>query len=249
MARSILGRLTYANVTATLALFIALGGASYAAVSIPKNSVGTAQLKAHAVTAAKVAKHTLTGTQINVSKLGTVPSAKKATSAKTATTASTADTAKTATTASDADALGGLAAGSFYQAVGSSHNNLVTVDGGKTQVLGSIAGWGLLSATCDSTCASPTLTYTNTSAQTEAVDFYTCSGSNDYGQETVPAGSAVSGITVGDGGGYDATGACEFGISLWSAYTKTQADFYGGAVIQPLGADDSAFSTEVESYS
>lgn len=38
-------RLNYANVTATLALFIALGGASYAAVSLNKNSVGGRELQ------------------------------------------------------------------------------------------------------------------------------------------------------------------------------------------------------------
>jgi hypothetical protein len=47
-------RLTYANVLASLALFIALGGASYAAVQIPKASVGTKQLKRNAVTSPKV---------------------------------------------------------------------------------------------------------------------------------------------------------------------------------------------------
>jgi hypothetical protein len=47
-------RLTYANVIASLALFIALGGASYAAVQIPKASVGTKQLKRNAVTSPKV---------------------------------------------------------------------------------------------------------------------------------------------------------------------------------------------------
>ena len=47
-------RLTYANVVATLALFIALGGSSYAALSLPKNSVGSKQLKANSVTSAKV---------------------------------------------------------------------------------------------------------------------------------------------------------------------------------------------------
>lgn len=34
------GKLTYANVMATIAVFIALGGASYAAIKLPKNSVG-----------------------------------------------------------------------------------------------------------------------------------------------------------------------------------------------------------------
>lgn len=47
-------RLTYANVIATLALFIALGGTGYAALKLPKNSVGSEQLKANSVTSAKV---------------------------------------------------------------------------------------------------------------------------------------------------------------------------------------------------
>ena len=47
-------RLTYANVIATLALFLALGGTSYAVTALPKNSVGTQQLKKNAVTGPKV---------------------------------------------------------------------------------------------------------------------------------------------------------------------------------------------------
>ena len=42
------------NAIAYLALFVALGGTSYAAVKLPRNSVGTAQLKANAVTSGKV---------------------------------------------------------------------------------------------------------------------------------------------------------------------------------------------------
>ena len=37
--------LTYANVVASLALFIALGGGAYAALKLPKNSVTTVQVK------------------------------------------------------------------------------------------------------------------------------------------------------------------------------------------------------------
>jgi hypothetical protein len=84
-------RITYANVTATIALFLVLGGGAYAAFSLPKNSVGTKQLKNGAVTTAKlhnravkgskVANKSLTGSQINSSTLGTVPNAKHATSA------------------------------------------------------------------------------------------------------------------------------------------------------------------------
>jgi len=60
----ILDRLTYANLIATLALFVALGGASYAATQLPRNSVGTTQLKKEAVTPAKLSrasKSALTG--------------------------------------------------------------------------------------------------------------------------------------------------------------------------------------------
>jgi hypothetical protein len=48
-------RLTYANVVATLALFVALGGASYAAVELPAGSVGSKQLRAGSVTQEKLA--------------------------------------------------------------------------------------------------------------------------------------------------------------------------------------------------
>ncbi len=53
MTAQIRRRLTYSNVIASLALFIALGGAAVAA-GLAKNSVGSKQLKANAVTAAKL---------------------------------------------------------------------------------------------------------------------------------------------------------------------------------------------------
>jgi hypothetical protein len=49
----------YANVVSTLALVVALGGTSYAAVELPKNSVGSKQLKTNAVTSSKVKDRTL----------------------------------------------------------------------------------------------------------------------------------------------------------------------------------------------
>jgi hypothetical protein len=47
-------RLSYANVVATLALFLALCGGSYAALKLPKNSVGSKQLRKNSVTSTKV---------------------------------------------------------------------------------------------------------------------------------------------------------------------------------------------------
>ena len=52
-------KLTYANVIASLALFVALGGVSWAAVTLPANSVGKRQLKRNAVTSEKVANGSL----------------------------------------------------------------------------------------------------------------------------------------------------------------------------------------------
>jgi hypothetical protein len=59
MTSSLRPKLSYSNVIATIALFIALGGAAVAA-SLPKNSVGTNQLKRGAVTAAKLKKAAVT---------------------------------------------------------------------------------------------------------------------------------------------------------------------------------------------
>jgi|SRR5215217_4876638 len=54
MIRRLRDRLSYANVTATIALGIALGGTSYAAMTLPHNSVGAAQLRRGAVRSAEV---------------------------------------------------------------------------------------------------------------------------------------------------------------------------------------------------
>ncbi len=40
---------SYANVVSTLALFVALGGSSYAAINLPKGSVGSRELRADGV--------------------------------------------------------------------------------------------------------------------------------------------------------------------------------------------------------
>src|SRR3954447_5722180 len=134
-------RLTFANVVSLLALAIALGGSAYAAVSLPKNSVGTKQLKTRAVTnsklangavtAAKVRPGSLTGKQINSTTLAQVPSAGhagnadaasnathagSADTAANATHAGSADTAANATHASNSDLLGGSAPSAFLPA-------------------------------------------------------------------------------------------------------------------------------------
>jgi len=87
-----------AMVVSCIALAVALGGTSYAAITLPRNSVGTAQLQANSITAVKlqtksvgpnklqlnavsdpkVKNDSLTGAKINEATLGEVPSAAKA---------------------------------------------------------------------------------------------------------------------------------------------------------------------------
>ena len=71
-----------AFVISLLALFVALGGTSYAAVGLAKNSVGTKQLKKNAVTSPKIKNHAVTAAKLNTHGL-TVPSALSATNATT----------------------------------------------------------------------------------------------------------------------------------------------------------------------
>ena len=73
-----------AMIVACIALIVALGGTSYAAIRLPAASVGTKQLKKGAVTGVKVRKNTLTGTQVRESTLSKVPSALNADSADSA---------------------------------------------------------------------------------------------------------------------------------------------------------------------
>jgi hypothetical protein len=60
-------RLSYANVTATLALVLATSGATYAAAALPRNSVGSPQVK----------NDSLTGVDIKEATLKEVPNAAK----------------------------------------------------------------------------------------------------------------------------------------------------------------------------
>lgn len=64
IARRAAARLSYANVVATLALFIALGGVSYAAVHLPKNSVSSRAIKKNAVTNSKIKSRAVTSSKI-----------------------------------------------------------------------------------------------------------------------------------------------------------------------------------------
>jgi hypothetical protein len=79
-----------AMIVALISLVVAMAGTTYAAIKLPKNSVGPKQLKKNAVTKPKIKKNavtgakvkdqSLTGKDINLAKLGTVPTAQTANS-------------------------------------------------------------------------------------------------------------------------------------------------------------------------
>jgi len=71
MLERLRGGLSYANVVATLALFIALGGSSYAALTITGKNVRNGSL-----TGKDLKRNTLTGRQIREGRLDTVPRAR-----------------------------------------------------------------------------------------------------------------------------------------------------------------------------
>jgi hypothetical protein len=64
MLRAVLRRLTYANVIATLALFLALGGGAVWAANHRSARVGTGKLKPNAVTAGKIKANAVTQSKI-----------------------------------------------------------------------------------------------------------------------------------------------------------------------------------------
>ena len=86
-------RLTYANIVSSLALLVALcGGGVALASTLPKNSVTSKQIKNGAIKSKDVADNGLTGTDVNESTLGTVPSAARASRADRADSAALVDT-------------------------------------------------------------------------------------------------------------------------------------------------------------
>jgi hypothetical protein len=85
MRRILKRRPSPSMVVAFIALLVAMGGTGYAAATLPKNSVGSKQLKTNAVvskkikngavTSDKVKNGSLTGSDIKLSSLGAVPTA------------------------------------------------------------------------------------------------------------------------------------------------------------------------------
>ena len=68
-------KLSFANVVSVAALFVALGGSAYAVTTLDRNSVKSKHIVNGQVKSADVANDGLTGTDVNESRLGRVPTA------------------------------------------------------------------------------------------------------------------------------------------------------------------------------
>ena len=142
-------------VVAMAALLVALSGTAVAAGHLAR---GDSLIAKKSLSGNRLRNHTLSGTQMNLSKLGKVNSANKAdtatnaTNATNATTAATATNATTAATATNALSLGGIAASGYTRNDCSS-------------ITGQIKGFALVPA---STSFSSTLT--------DVAGAYNCSG-------------------------------------------------------------------------
>ena len=109
-------RATFANIVSLIALFVALGGSSYAALRI-----GSKQIANNSVRGVDVRDNNLTGKDVRESRLGTVPNALHARTAGRADSGRHADNAAALDgqtpaqlrSGIDAATLGGLASGAF----------------------------------------------------------------------------------------------------------------------------------------
>jgi hypothetical protein len=131
--------LSYANLMASVAVFLALGGVGYAAATIngnniKKQTIGAGKLKNGTLTATQVKQDALTGGVIDESTLATVPSAQSATSAANAEKAKSAETANHALTADSATTAASATTATSANTAASA-NDAETLDGFSAQQL------------------------------------------------------------------------------------------------------------------
>jgi hypothetical protein len=158
MAKYLGHRPSPSMVISVIALIVAMGGTGYAALSLPKNSVGSKQIKKNAVTASKIKKNAITGSKVkdgsltgadlNAGTVGKVPAAGNADHAAAADNATnaghagSADNATNATNATNAakagnaDTVGGLTVKKiFFREVNGSNNPSTILDLGGLQLV------------------------------------------------------------------------------------------------------------------
>lgn len=223
-------KLTYANVTATLALIIAVGGASaFAATQLPKNSVGTKQIKKNAVNGSKVANDSLTGSDINEPSLASVPNSDHATSSDALHGHPAADFLGANATAADSHKLGGLDSSAFVQGNAQVRSAQSDLSSGDSTALLEIPGVGRLTVACRNT--NPMIndiTYLNLS-----------SSSQSWTREVVDQGN---GLLISGG---DVAASAKTPTYSSGAFIEDYSFHYFLAVYPPAGSPGTAVNFDV----
>jgi hypothetical protein len=218
-------------VVAALALFVAASGTAIAASKLVS---GDSLVKPHSLSGNRLRNHTLTGTQVNLSKLGKVPSARSADHASAATNASR---------------LGGSPASAYVLGGGKALSARIVVPDtttGSGQPILSLPGLGEVEIYgCNSGSIVFAAQYHNTSTQSE--DLWLQETDESGGQSTtyqsVPAGGVVhlggayqkwhySLLSLGSGTGKNARTATASVSAAWTLASKRCA-FQAQATDQP----------------
>ena len=233
-------RLTYANVVSSLALFVGLGGVSYAATTLPRDSVGPTQIRAEAVRSGKIADGAVTAVKLSdgvrerlaravrapaVTTTTSIPEsvkhaeiADRAATAGSADTAATAGSAKHAETATTATTAGSASTAAYADSAGSAATADLATTSEDAEALGGQPADHYMTA--DSVMQP---------GQTQAGDFIAAAGNNLAGTvlvqfwphlpESVPTGHT---IVMGEGAGptVECPGAGQAAAGYMCVYTS-----------------------------
>lgn len=133
MIRGLRSRLTFANVTSCVALFVALGGTGYAAIKLPRNSVGRAQIRSRSVGSSELRKGAVTSRAIRHGTIRTSDLSAKTRSSLRGTPGPPGPAGPAGVTLRAAVPSGGtVAAGNAVRATHQGGTNVYTVDFGRT---------------------------------------------------------------------------------------------------------------------
>lgn len=198
-------------VVAIMALVVAASGTAVAATKLVN---GNKLIAKHSLSGNRLQNKTITGTQVNLKKLGTVPNATNAKSATTATTATTATNALNAKNATNAtNATNAAIAANAATAANATNVNTVrtwyaTASVGQTVPLLTVGPFSITGA-CGGTSASPTAqTQATTTQMNSVLDSYAQSNVDPFNPgTTAPIGYEAQGTPpdwIGPNDGSDA---------------------------------------------
>jgi hypothetical protein len=217
-----------ALVISIMALVLAASGSAVAASTLFN---GDKLIKKHSLSGNRLHNHTITGKQINKSKLGKVPSAKNADHATTADSATNANNANNANNATNASELGGKSASSYLTTGNRIGTNGVVKESasstGNTVTLFSVGPF-TVTMTCTSSGSGTALKLNGQSTE---------NGSDLNGTLNVPANTSTDlGGTVDIAATTSASTRDDVNIDF-EAPSGAQAVLIGATGVNSLGAD------------